>query len=410
MQEGGVTISTSALIFFGLMQILFISNLFPDTTEPWRGLDNATLLQALRRERPDLKVHALALRPRLLPRSLRLEARACDEWTTPEYLAVPYLPKAGGMNDRLVSMALSRRIAARIEKTAFDVILTPWLFPDACGIHRALGRQASRQVAIAQGSDVHRYLKMPMRRRAIVRMGGTVGAIITRSKDLGGRLTAAGVSSSKVHPVYNGVDTECFHPGARSPIRAELRLPENARVAVFVGNFLPVKGIDLLLRGIAEAGRRGSAIHLVLIGSGPLEKDLRHLAGELGISDRLHWPGRLPPTGVAQYMRAADVVCLSSHNEGLPNVVLEALACGRPVISTDVGGIHEVLGRDNTIHSLISGRSADDYASALVRLVSDESNADEISRAGSNYSWQNCARHHLQIMAGLKETSPPSPP
>ncbi len=402
-------ISTSALIFFGLMRILFISNLFPDRSEPWRGLDNATLLQALRRERPDLTVRTLALRPRILPRRLSLEARRCDEWAKPEYLAVPYLPKAGGMNDRLVSAAVARWIQNHLKLRELDIVLTPWLFPDACGVQRALGPQASRQLAIAQGSDVHRYLKLPMRCRAILRMTHEVGAVITRSRDLGSLLATAGSPTHKVHPIYNGVDTECFHPGSKEPIRPDLHLPADRRVAVFVGNFLPVKGIDLLIRGIAEAAHRGPEIHLVLIGSGPLEKDLRHLANELGISDRLHWPGRLPPPKVADYMRAADVVCLSSLNEGLPNVVLEAMACGRPVISTDVGGIHEVLGRENTTHALISKRVPAAYAEALVRVLNQRTDEARISNHGASFSWQNCARHHLQIMEQLMKTLPQSP-
>ncbi len=391
------------------MRILFISNLFPDQREPWRGLDNATLLQALRHERPDLTVRTLALRPRILPRRLSLEARPCDEWAKPEYIAVPYLPKAGGMNDRLISMVLSPWVATHARPADFDIVLTPWLFPDACGVRHALGPLSSRQLAIAQGSDVHRYLKMPMRRRAILRMAGEVGGVITRSRDLGSMLTAAGAPSARIHPIYNGVDTGCFHPGSRAPIRADLHLPADRRVAVFVGNFLPVKGIDLLIRGIAEAGDRGPAIHLVLIGSGPLEKDLRHLAGELGISDRLHWPGRLTPPQVAEYMRAADVVCLSSLNEGLPNVVLEAMACGRPVTSTDVGGIHEVLGRDNTAHALISRRAPGAYAEALIRVLNNPPDEDKISNRGASFSWQNCARHHLQIMEELMKTSPQPP-
>lgn len=391
------------------MRILFISNLFPDQTEPWRGLDNATLLQALRREQPDLTVRTLALRPGILPRRLFLNARPCDEWAKPEYLSVPYVPKAGGMNDRLISMILPRWVAKHVMSEVFDIVLTPWLFPDACGVQRAIRHRSSQQLAIAQGSDVHRYLKMPMRRRAILRMAGEVGGIITRSEDLSSMLIAAGAPSAKIHPVYNGVDTGCFHPGSKTPIRSDLHLPADSLVAVFVGNFLPVKGIDLLLRSIAEASHRGIAIHLVLIGSGPLEKDLRHLAGELGISEQLHWPGRLPPPQVADYMRASDVVCLSSHNEGLPNVVLEAMACGRPVISTDVGGIHEVLGRKNTTHALVSGRAPGNYAEALVRVLKELPAEEEISRFGSSFSWQNCARHHLQIMEQITKNSPQHP-
>lgn len=390
------------------MRLLLVSNLFPDQTEPWRGLDNATLISALMSEQPGLHVRVLALRPRLLPGALRLKPRLVDEWARPEYLPVPYLPKAGGMNHVLASLTLRRWAASHFKQEEdYDVILTPWLFPDACAVSRIASLGRMRQLAIAQGSDVHRYLAMPMRRRAILSMASRVGGIVVRSRDLGSRLVKEGVPASLVSPIYNGVDTDCFTPGPRTDARARLGLPIDKRLALFVGNFLPVKGIDLLIRSIAAIKDQGTEIHLALVGSGPLEERLRELAHRLGISGQLHWRGRMPPPDVAWHMRAADAVCLSSHNEGLPNVVLEALACGRPFVSTDVGGIHEVLRGENSPHALVAGREVCDYASALAALLQRPADEEAIAGFGRTFSWTNCARQHLQIMQRM--VSSPTP-
>lgn len=384
------------------MRVLFISNLFPDKTEPWRGLDNATLLQALKREAPDLTVQALALRPTLLRRSQARHARQQDEWTSPIFIPVPYVPKFGGINDRLASRALSKGLVRHgIDPGTFDVLLTPWLFPDACAVHRIAMPRRLPQVAIAQGSDVHRYLEMPMRRRAILRFASETGGIVTRSRDLATRLTNAGAPKTKVHPIYNGVDTHCFSGGAKREAREMLALPADGQIGLFVGNFLPVKGIELLLEAVAQVCAEGANFHLALIGSGPLQQELQSLVVELGIKDRIHWRGRLDPVGVASHMRAADAVCLSSHNEGVPNVVLEAMASGRPVITTDVGGIHEVLGPKSELHGLVKTRDKGDYARVLASMLHSLPDEFEIKAYGSTFSWSNCARHHLQLMESL---------
>ena len=391
------------------MRLLLVTNLFPDQSEPWRGLDNATLLDALRIERSDLNVHVLALRPRLLPGALRLKPRPVDEWTQPKYLAVPYVPKAGGMNHVLAALTLRRWATSHFNQTKdYDIILTPWLFPDACAVSWSAPLRRMRQLAIAQGSDVHRYLAMPMRRRANLGMASRVGGIVVRSQDLGSRLVKEGVQASLVSPVYNGVDTDCFKPGSKSDARVRLGLPLDRPLALFVGNFLPIKGIDLLIQSIAAIKEQGIELHLALIGSGPLEKNLRELAQRLGISGQLHWRGRVPPPEVAEHMRAADTVCLSSHNEGLPNVVLEALACGRPFVSTDVGGIHEVLRGENTPHALVAGREVCEYASALAHVLQRPADEKAIADFGRTFSWSNCARQHLHIMERLISSPTPN--
>jgi glycosyltransferase involved in cell wall biosynthesis len=247
-------------------------------------------------------------------------------------------------------------------------------------------------LAIAQGSDVHRYLDMPMRRRAILRLAERA-QIATRSADLRQRLLKAGAVPGRVHTVYNGVDTATFHPGDKTAARRALQLPETGGIALFVGNFLPVKGIDLLVRALGRARDRvpGGA-RLVLIGSGPLEKELEALARSCGLDvDHFRLAGRRPPAEVAQFMRAADVVCLSSHNEGVPNVVLEALASGRPIVSTDVGGIAEVLRDHEDAGKLLPNREVEAYASALATLLSNPPDQLQVAAHAAPYTWPRCA-------------------
>jgi teichuronic acid biosynthesis glycosyltransferase TuaC len=340
------------------MKLLFVSNLFPDRREPVRGLDNATLLQTLRVGH-GYRIRVLAPRPsrlagwfgsRLLPRG----CRPGDETLHPCYVAAGYVPRFGSRwNDRLMARALRGPFVEAVRDFRPDVILASWLFPDGCAV-AALARQAGLPVVlITQGSDTHQYLVDPVRRRKILAAIGEAEAVICRSGDLARRLETAGVPSEKLQVIYNGVDPDVFFPRDRAEARQALGVAHGDPSLLFVGNLLPVKNPVFLLRAHAafndarsRAGARPSRLRL--IGEGPMEPTLRQEARRLGTLDQVEFLGRRSAREVALWMSASDVFCLTSVAEGFPNVLLEAMACGLPIVSTDVGGIREkITGPEN---------------------------------------------------------------
>jgi teichuronic acid biosynthesis glycosyltransferase TuaC len=385
------------------MRLLFISNLFPDTDQPWRGLDNVTLLHAMRGQRPEADIRVLCLRPGhgfWKGSHCGLKPRPGDEVFQPIYGWAPYVPKFGGMNDRLFAMAVRRALAKLPPSWKPDALLVPWLFPDGCGVNRVHELAGVPMVSVAQGSDVHQYLALATRRRAILSLAKRA-RIITRSEDLRQRLLRAGADAGQVRTVYNGVDTEMFYPGETLEARLSLNLPKDGKLLLFVGNFLPVKGLDLLIKATALAAREMSVpLRLVMIGSGPLQQELATLAKQEGLpEDALIWAGRRPPAEVAQFMRCSDAVCLSSHNEGVPNVLLESLASGRAFVTTDVGGISEILdsvpggsGRGG----LVAGREPAIYASTLLRVLISAPSAEALSQYAATLAWPQCAEVYWQ--------------
>lgn len=384
------------------MRLLFLSNLFPDTTQPWRGLDNVTLLHAMRAQRPDADIRVICLRPGhggWTNRACGLKPRPGDEIFSPLYGWAPYLPKFGGMNDRLFALAVAGALKRLPKGWKPDRLLVPWLFPDASGVARVAELEGIPMVCVAQGSDVHRYLDLPMRRSAILRLARRA-TVITRSEDLRGRLMRAGADGGFVRTVYNGVDTQVFKPGDKQAARQALKLPVEGRLLLFVGNFLPVKGLDLLVKATALASEKlQERLHLVMIGSGPLQQGLAELARQSGLKeDALLWAGRRNPQEVSDYMRACDAVCLSSHNEGVPNVLLEALASGRPLVTTDVGGIGEIL-RPSPLgeSTLVSGREPEDYAHVLCRTLQQPADEAVLSLHAQKFEWQVCAGSYWQL-------------
>lgn len=383
------------------MNLLVATNLFPDQKEPWRGLDNATLVHALIRHDPGLKVRVLAFRPsfRHFGAASNLKPRAEDAALAPDYFWAPYIPRLGGMNHWLFAQAFAR--ARKVLPPAYspDAVLVPWLFPDACGVATQDASWGARMVAVAQGSDVHRYLDMSFRRRAILAMSRKAKAIVTRSQDLENRLVRHGAQSGKVHTVYNGVDVHTFRPASRSEARAELAQPQDARLLLFVGNFLPVKGLDLLLSAFAQVkAALGQPVRLALIGGGPLEGALRAQAAELGITSEVLFLGRHGALQVARWMQAADAVCMTSHNEGVPNVVLESLSSGRVPVCTDVGGISEVVEPVLGRRFLVPGRDATAYATVLLDALTNPPDQNVLHESALSHSWESCAQKYLELL------------
>jgi len=233
--------------------------------------------------------------------------------------------------------------------------------------------------------------------------------VITRSADLARRLEGAGIAGEKLHTVYNGVDTGLFRPAdAPEAAREKLGLGPNADALLFVGNFLPVKNPLMLLEAwrLAREKLPDRDLRLIMIGAGPMEAAIRGRAAQLGLQDALDLPGRLPSSAVADYLRAARCLVLSSHNEGVPNVVLEAMASGVPVVSTDVGGISEVLDAP-FMGKLVPPGDGEALAEAIVEIVGSPSDRGRISARGEQYSWEATARRYLDLLrSGEGGTAP----
>lgn len=376
------------------MKLLFISNLFPDTREPYRGLDNACLLHELS-DRCEIRV--ISPRPALPWKSGPAKVcREIDRKFRPEYIRASYVPKIGSLvNHRLFARSIRRRLLDLKKEFTYDVILCSWIYPDACAIARLQAEIQVPFVAIAQGSDVHAYLKMPLRRTIIENSMNRSQGVITRSAKLASLLKEAGVAVEKLQPVYNGVDLNLFQPGDKSAARAALGLSD-APIILFVGNFLPVKNPLLLIEAHAEVCRERPT-HLVMIGGGPMEQEVRHAADAAGLGKYVTLAGRKNAQEISIYMRAADLLCMSSRNEGVPNVILEAFASGLPVVSTNVGGISEVVNQP-FLGELVQEGNAPQLKTALLKTLNSTPKVSDIRKHGLHFSWERAANEYLAVL------------
>lgn len=331
--------------------------------------------------------------PGLVPRSFlaghvdegyRLDGIDLEAFTYP---ALPGLSRIGN------GWVAGRALLPRVRRFAPDLVLGYWVYPDGEAARRVARALRVPCVVGARGSDIHvrAGLAARMTRRTLQR----VDAMLTVSRAMRSKVVADfGVPAHRVHAVVNGIDTAVFHPRDRGAMRARLGLPAEAGLVLYVGRFVRAKGMDELLEAFGRLAQDDPALHLALVGDGVMQDELAAAVRAAGWGGRVHMPGGMEPAQVAEWIGAADVLTLPSWSEGYPNVLVEALASGRPVVATAVGGAGEIVGDDGGV--LVPPKDAGALADAL-RAVLDRRWDPAVLAASARRGWDDVARDTLAV-------------
>ena len=177
------------------------------------------------------------------------------------------------------------------------------------------------------------------------------------------------VSADKITVFYPGVDLARYAASAGNPAAADrLGIPKDAPVVGIVANLRPVKNLALFLRAAALVAAAAPDAAFLIVGQGPLKDELRKLAAELGISGRVFFSS--PEGDVPDYLARMSIACLSSNSEGLPNAIMEYMAAALPVVTTEVGGVPELV-RDGFNGYLVRDPKPESFAGPIIRLLRD---------------------------------------
>lgn len=373
------------------MRILVVTSQFPIAGEPNRGRPILQTVRALSRRAEVRVLSPVARYPRWArPRSYLFRAAdpahavpGCDV----RYLEYPALPALSRpFNGRLCA----RTLHAPLRAFAPDVVLSYWLYPDAYGAMRAAQRAGVPLVVGARGSDLR--VRDAISRRLTRPVLHAAQRILVVSEDLG-RVAVRdyGADPARIRAIPNGCDAAIFHPQPREAARAALGLDAAAELVVYVGRLVPEKGLRELLDAVATLAPQRPRLQLALIGDGPMRAELEGcLAADPSL--RIALPGALGPQEVARWMAASDLVTLPSYSEGHPNVLVEALACGRPVVATPVGGIPEVVDTDCGV--LVPARDPTALAAGLADVLDRGWDASALARRFSR-DWDAVAEDTL---------------
>lgn len=255
------------------------------------------------------------------------------------YFEFPTLPVLGRpWNAGLIT----RHLLPRLRRFRPDIILNYYAHPDGMAAWHCSRELRVPVVLGVLGSDLNRIPDRIVHHQ-VRRTLSQADFLIAVSDNLRRRAVELGMEDGRTRTILNGCDTACFHRRDRGAMRRRLGLPAEAQLVLFVGWLNHSKGVHELLDAFLALAARHPRLHLACIGAGPLEPAIKQRASGASLAGRLFLPGVQPSSAVAEWLGAADLFCLPSHMEGCPNVIVEALASGRPVVATHVGGIPELV-------------------------------------------------------------------
>jgi glycosyltransferase involved in cell wall biosynthesis len=276
----------------------------------------------------------------------------------------------------------------------FDVIDAHYFYPDGVAAI-LLGRHFGKPVVItARGTDVNLIPDYRLPRKMILWAACHAAGIVAVSSALSDRLVALGVPDGAIDVLRNGVDLKFFRQADRDSSRGRLGFKRTTLLSV--GNLVPLKGHDLSIRALKLLPEMA----LVIVGDGPERKALGVLVEELSLNDRVSFTGALTQEDLRDYYSAADALVLASSREGWPNVLLESMACGTPVIASRVGGTPEVVAAPEA-GVLMTERTPEGLAQAVRRLFARNPDRGATRRYAEGFDWGATTAGQLELFGRI---------
>jgi teichuronic acid biosynthesis glycosyltransferase TuaC len=301
------------------------------------------------------------------------------------------IPKFGSV---VAPWSFANAVLREIDRNrlAVDIIDAHFLFPDGVAAVMTARRLKCPVILTARGSDVNVIPREAVPRRWIKWALRRADGLSAVSADLAQQMREL-AGGREVATIRNGVDTKCFQPAEdRESLRASLQM--TGFTILSVGNLIDLKGHDIVIDAVGSVADAS----LIIIGSGPLRERLAAEIRRRGLADRVRLVPSMPQTRLSEYYAAADVLVLASKHEGLPNVVLEALASGTPVIATPTGGAREVL--EGRAGGILCERTASSIADAVSACRSDYPNRNDVRAAVERFDW---SRTSCDVMSLLQK-------
>jgi len=307
-----------------------------------------------------------------------------------------FLPPKVGMNIAPYMLALGA--LPTIKKLIrdgfdFDLIDAHYYYPDgvAAGIlSRWIGKPF---VVTARGTDLSLIPQFAIPRRLIIRTADQAAGSIGVCSALMESLAGLGADASKLHVMRNGVDLERFSPIDRVAARERIGVPANNKMLLSVGYLIERKGHNIAIEAMA---RLPQDYMLVIAGTGPEREKLERLASELGVQERVRFAGQIPNEDLKWWYSAADALVLCSSREGWANVLLEAMACGTPVIATNIWGTPEVVASPEA-GRLMAARTPAALVDACNELFEAYPDSAAVRSYAEGFGWEATTEAQLRV-------------
>jgi glycosyltransferase involved in cell wall biosynthesis len=383
------------------LRVLIYTTLFPNSVQPLQG---NFVLERMRHLLPFIDMSVVAPIPYFprvnlnerwfkfasVPRNEQFGGFEVDH---PRYIVVPKL----GMATHGVSMFAGsfRRVCARLRATDFDLIDAHYVYPDGLAA-TLLGAALKKPVVVsARGTDINVFPQLKTIRPLIRRVLTHADAVIAVAQSLKDNMLDLGCPGEKITVLQNGVDAEKFKPLPALYARHMLALPSDRPIVLGVGQLTQGKGFHILIEAVARLRSHHPDVLLLLVGEGPYRSALEKQIRDLGVSGNVRLAGSQPHDRLALWYSASNVFCLPSSTEGCPNVVLEAMACGLPVVATRVGGIPDAV--VSPAMGTLVDRTVEAFEQAIGAALFRRWDHDSIVAHARTHDWSSVALKTLSL-------------
>ena len=373
------------------MKILVYTSLYPSPARPVHGIFVHELVKGLARL---ASVRVLVPQEAFRQWLARLKQDHAIPGQESDILRCRFwtIPKFGKSLDARLMAGFSRKAFSQALQAEPDLIHAHYAYPDGAAA-ALLAKEAGLPLVITcHGSDINVLAQDPDRARIMTQSLNQAKAVVAVSQDLARKIARLGVDAERIHHIPNGVDLSRFPTSSKARARVILGLDASCRLLVAAGRLEPVKGFDRLLRAVAGLDN----VRLIMAGDGSQRRALEGLASKLGLGHRAIFAGLVPHERLATYFQAADLLVISSHSEGWPTVIHEALACGTPVVAPALGGIPEALA-GNGLGLLVASGEPEILAQGIRRALDTAWDPDVLRSAAAAHDWRAVAERHMRL-------------
>jgi teichuronic acid biosynthesis glycosyltransferase TuaC len=383
-------------------RVLLFSTVFPNAAQPHHGVFVRERMKGMTAgAASEFEVRVVAptpwfplisslvggLRPGFRPQVPAGEVQEGVPVLHPRFLSVPGILKC---LDGLFLFLWTLPVLMRLRREfRFDVIDAHFVYPE--GLAAVLAGLVFRvPVTITLRGMLPLLAPFRLRRPQLRFALRRAARVIAVSESLKRDAVALGLSPERVRVIENGIDPGLFHPMDRTEARRSLGLPKYGPLLVSVGTLAPRKGFHLVMEAMAKLEKSWPTLRFAIVGGdgpeGAMGDELRQLARKLGIEERVIFAGPRKSGELASWYAAADLFVLATAHEGCPNVVLEALACGTPVVGTPVGSIPELL--DSPEVGLIVERNVESIAAGIDEALGRGWDRDAVRARIESRTWR----------------------
>jgi len=327
-------------------------------------------------------------KPEFRPQPATFERQQGIDVYYPRFLSIPGLLKSwDGLFMAIGSFLTLYRLRKQFQ---FNIIDAHFAYPDGYAA-TLLGKWFAVPVTITlRGTEVPQS-KRPQIRTRLLQALQNATQVFSVSESLKHHVVELGADAGKIQRIGNGVDTKKFHPVDKQEARQQLELPEDAKVLISVGGLVDRKGFHRVIDVLpALVKQYPNLIYLIVGGPSPegnISERLRQQVKDLDLVEHVRFLGSLPSDQLKTPLSASDVFVLATANEGWANVFLEAMACGLPVITTDVGGNAEVV-NDEALGAIVTFGDRQALQEALSAALEKTWDKTEILKYAKANAWQ----------------------